>query len=262
MVLSFILFFINGHITGAVIGVSDSSQISLGLQLDATTTSCGYVGSDLTLTSNVTNENTCFIINAHDITLDCAGYFINYSTSDILGYGINNTGFNNVTIRNCIMEEGASSTSNKYAIHFEESFNGTIENNTIVTIGNSPVLHIYLSNSTLIFTNNLTTQGNTKVIFMDETRDSNVTLNQIVVGDILGSTRGISSELTFNESYSYNNITMFGSTQRGVEFSAAENITFFQNIILMEQSITYPNFAVFAVDLSTGTRNSSFLDNL
>ncbi|GAG53242.1 unnamed protein product, partial [marine sediment metagenome] len=60
-------------------------------QEEANASKCGYVSSSLTLTANVTNESTCFTINASDLTLDCDGFTINYSTAGTLGYGINNT---------------------------------------------------------------------------------------------------------------------------------------------------------------------------
>ncbi|PIN88692.1 hypothetical protein COU61_03855, partial [Candidatus Pacearchaeota archaeon CG10_big_fil_rev_8_21_14_0_10_35_13] len=77
--------------------------------VDATATSCGYVNADLTLTANVTNDSTCFVINASDLTLDCDGFYVNYSDMDVLGYGINNTdGFDNITITNCNIQEGTA----------------------------------------------------------------------------------------------------------------------------------------------------------
>ncbi|MBU1112118.1 MAG: hypothetical protein KJ896_05035, partial [Nanoarchaeota archaeon] len=65
-------------------------------------TSCGDVNSDLTLTSNITTNGTCFIINASNIVIDGAGYTI---TGNGSGFGFDNLnnsgdGFDNITIKN------------------------------------------------------------------------------------------------------------------------------------------------------------------
>ena len=41
-----------------------------------------------TLQNNLTATGTCFTVGANNVTLDCAGYLINYSQS-VVGYAIN-----------------------------------------------------------------------------------------------------------------------------------------------------------------------------
>jgi hypothetical protein len=122
-------------------------QLDLGIQqTEATSTSCGYVTTDLTLAADVTNESTCFTINASNITLDCAGYLINYSTAGTLGYGVNNTGgYDNVTVKNCnLHQENASAAAGVHGIYFKTTENGTIEDNNITVTGsNGQGIYVY-----------------------------------------------------------------------------------------------------------------------
>src|SRR3989344_1210680 len=97
---------------------------------EATSTSCGNVSSSLTLSSDVTNESTCFTINASDLTLNCAGFTVTYGSGDSSGtHGINNNGgFDNITIKNCIIKKGSSTefSAGNYGIYFSGVKNGTI----------------------------------------------------------------------------------------------------------------------------------------
>lgn len=95
---------------------------------------CGNVGASITLNQNVTSPASCFNITAHNIVIDCAGYSVNYSTADTLGYGINNSdGYDNLTIKNCNLWEGAYSTASKYGILFSGGQNSLINNTNITT---------------------------------------------------------------------------------------------------------------------------------
>jgi hypothetical protein len=99
-------------------------------------TGCGTLNSansTYILLNNVTSTDTCFTIGANNITLDCQGYEINYSSNG----GDSEYGFysnkNFTTIKNCVIKEGAVAGANKYAIYFSTVDNGTIYNNTIKT---------------------------------------------------------------------------------------------------------------------------------
>ena len=88
-----------------------------------------------TLTGNVSSTSTCFNIKANNITLDCGGFMINYSTgASGLAYGVNSTNVNFTTIKNCLIYEGTyhRTPDNKHNIYFTYSNNGTIFNNTLI----------------------------------------------------------------------------------------------------------------------------------
>ena len=103
--------------------VTDEMSFNLGL-------SCGsYVNEDTTLTDNITGcTGTILYINASDVTLDCNGHYLQSDAGDLIP-GINNTGHNNVTIKNC--EINMSDINGDHGIYYYSSHNGTIENNTI-----------------------------------------------------------------------------------------------------------------------------------
>lgn len=102
-------------------------------------------GATYTLTEDVSSSGTCFNITAENITLDCAGHWINYS---ILGsektYGV----YSNkslTTIKNCNIIDGnwTSSEDERYGIYIEFSSNSTLLSNYISTSNSQAV---YLSN--------------------------------------------------------------------------------------------------------------------
>ena len=90
-----------------------------------------------TMNQSVVSNSTCFTILANNITLDGAGYTINYSATGTLGYGFNVSRYNYTTIKNAIIKEGSSTTNLKYAIFLSTSYNNTIFNNTINTSGST-----------------------------------------------------------------------------------------------------------------------------
>ena len=123
-----------------------------------------------TLNQSINSSFSCLIINATNITLNCAGYNITYGNATG-GWGIAVTdeegvgqpGYNNVTIKNCsIIQNTSSSGVNESAIFFGQgSVNGNVYNNTIVVYGNetSGIVFEGDSVSANISLNNITTSG-------------------------------------------------------------------------------------------------------
>ena len=72
---------------------------------------CGLLDSAGTylLIQNVTSPGTCFEIGASNVVLDCQGYSITYGR----GYAVNNNGFSDVEVKNCLMKAGNSSGENQ-----------------------------------------------------------------------------------------------------------------------------------------------------
>ena len=134
--------------------------------IDPDQSACGTLdttGAIYTLTQKINSSGTCFTIGVNNIVLDCKGYLINYSIGGTLGYGVGNIGFDNVTIKNCNIQEGNISTSYKHGVYFNHAANGTILNNTI-TIISALSNGMFLNNQsdfTNIFGNNVTTSGST-----------------------------------------------------------------------------------------------------
>jgi parallel beta-helix repeat protein len=112
-------------------------------------TSCPYtINSPGTyeLNQNISSTGTCITINTDNVELDCKGYTID-GTDALYSYGVIDNGFDNITIKNCII------TNFYWGIFFFNGANfGTLTNNTIISnIDNG----IYLENSVYnILTNN------------------------------------------------------------------------------------------------------------
>lgn len=121
---------------------------------------CGYLDENKTLSWNVSSTGTCFTINASNVVLDCAGNQITYGSTE-QGNGINNNNYDNVTIKNCIINKSGVSNSNNAAINFTNSSGNTIINNTIRTNGVNRNYGMVITsvNSSLIENNNITTDG-------------------------------------------------------------------------------------------------------
>ncbi len=94
---------------------------------------CGTLDSENTiyiLSSNVSSNGTCFTVTQPNITLDCNGYWINYTGNDTGYYfGIETNQFN-TTVRNCNIYNYT------IGIFFNGADNGTIENNNIILYNN------------------------------------------------------------------------------------------------------------------------------
>jgi len=94
-------------------------------------------GQTYKLINSLTSTGTCISILNENITLDCQGFYLNYSTSGAAGdMGINNTGgHDNVTIKNCPItsKAGGLGPSDRWSIHFRGVSNSTIFNNTITS---------------------------------------------------------------------------------------------------------------------------------
>lgn len=90
-----------------------------------------YMNESVYLVDSVQCNGTAFIVNTSNIFLDCQGNSINYSVTTS-GYGVNNSGgFDNVTIRNCVINQIDATQSGAYAIYFNNAENSTIKNNLI-----------------------------------------------------------------------------------------------------------------------------------
>ena len=116
---------------GADYGPYTTQEASFDCQ---TITSPGYY----TMTGNVTSTGTCFTVSAPNVTIDCAGYAINYST----GGAANTRGIysnqDNTTIENCSVFDGnwtEEAGANRIGIYFSGADNGHIQN-TYVNVSN------------------------------------------------------------------------------------------------------------------------------
>lgn len=237
---------------------SGSIKSGAQVQTEANSSQCGYVNGDISLTGNITAESSCFSINSSHVTVNCKGYTITYGTaggSDVK-HGVNNTGgWDNITIKNCVVLRGQATGANHYAIFLNYSQNSTIFNNTITIQGGSSSNAIYLANSSgsnisdnnaTITTTGQTSNGvqidsssaliishntfqvhggnsNTGILFNGVGNDSIIRHNILFINSSSDNNNGI---VVFgNTTIENNTITINGtSTLRGIDLLAGLNL--------------------------------------
>ncbi|MBT3835629.1 hypothetical protein HOD05_03800 [Candidatus Woesearchaeota archaeon] len=216
---------------------------------------CGktlYLDTDLT--QNLNGSGTCFIVARDNIVINGTGY--NISSNDETGYGINVTGFSNITIHSFNAIEGY-----QYGAYLESSPNSSITNSTIINRDVSNSEGIYITNSDYLNLSNLTisTFGqqsdgiriinsqennyynndiNTAGQFSDGitssgSNSSNITNNLI-------QTEGIDAAGIYllnyarNNTFTYNNITTTNPMSDGIYLTYSSNNTFTNNNLSIE----------------------------
>ena len=172
--------------------------------LDPSVSACGTLNTANTvntLNQSVNTTGTCFTVSAQNVTIDCQGYVINYSSDGTVGYGVNSAVYN-TTVKNCVIKEGITTGNNKHAIYFNGATNGTIYNNTIMSIGGSTGIYLFNSaNFNNVFSNIIITSGNGAYgIGLYTSSNNNLFLNNTL------STSGGSSHGIFLATSSNNNL--------------------------------------------------------
>ena len=180
LVAGSVFYITGGGITGAVIGVPEvgGGDVEITARCGgATACSCGnYVDASYTFTDDITGcGGHGLIINASDITIDCANYQIRdygFSTSA----AFYNFGNDNVTIKNCRTEgfqdgfDFAARADNNtlinntinltatsdYAFRVANSNGNNFTNNTIYYKPSSFPFHLSNANNSRIYLNNVT----------------------------------------------------------------------------------------------------------
>ncbi|HIH13326.1 TPA: hypothetical protein HA242_06405, partial [Candidatus Woesearchaeota archaeon] len=199
---------------------------------------CGTMGTSITLTTNLVANGSCFNITASNIFLDCAGRMINYSTTSSNEAAINNSGgYDNITIKNCVMVEGSADFSNNPTLYFVNSENNTIANNTILTLGSSSdAIRFRVSIDSIIANNTINTFGSSAnaIDFLSSSAGNHILNNNL-------STEGSSADAVTIGSTDIllyqNNITTTGSSANGINLAGnAFRINITSNYIVVSSS--------------------------
>ncbi len=246
---------------------------------------CGDITSDTTLTNNVSADATCFNILANDITLDCAGYWINYSKVSV-GYGVNITGYDNTTIKNCNIYQGGPTIADAHAIYFSNSKYGNVTNNSInitLTSGNAGT-GIYLissSNNNTVSDNTINTAGtnNGWGISLSSSSNNSISDNTITTDGTVGFGINIISSSNNNtvsdnnittniygsngiRTFSSNSNTLSNNTITAVDDSVGISLESSSNNVLSNNSMTTPTRESLAVDGTTISHFNHTIDEL
>jgi len=188
---------------------------------------CGILNSSTTLLNSVSSTGTCFTINTSHILLNCAGYLINYSTSGTFGHGINITGPNNVTIKNCVIREASVNTTGKHGINLLNGGNITLWNNTIQTVAGSSSAVAATGTQTMNISNNVAyTNGSSAHVISIDSSD-----NATIFGNLFNATNdnanayGINLVDTGNNTIAFN-VIKSNSTSIYISGKSNNNISY------------------------------------
>ena len=207
------------------------------------------------LTQNVSSTETCFNITADNVTLDCQGYKINYSTDGTTGYGVFSNGYDNLTIKNCLINEGSSSGNDNHGFKLENVDSSLIYNNTISTF-NADADGMYIADSDYNnFSNNniLANDDGNSISNSDHNTfsynnisstygyyiSSTSTNNSIIYNNVSTSADAIYLEDITNNDISYNNINTSGSGEAIVFSNSPSNNATNNNIHTSTSSYAY-----------------------
>ena len=236
----------------AIQPVAAVTTMDLSIQGTATSSACGTVDADLTLTANIVNDSTCFTIAANNVVLNGAGYAITGNGS--YSYGIDLDSYDNITIKNF---GGINNFSTAIGdnIGFDTGQNSTFFNNTITTVRDKSVavgiLGIDLrnsvgmnisSNTIYLFGNNSGIGSPTGVAISLLTTNFSVISSNVINNSVEASGIGIVLDTSSN----WNNVTdniittgdqggrgislkRYGASQNDGNRIIANNITVYNN---------------------------------
>jgi len=209
-----------------------------------------------TLKNNVNSSGTCFTISANNVTLDCDGFLIN--GIDTAGsYGVDNTGgFDNVTIKNCVIsnftigvyftngaDEGTiiNNTANSNSIngiYLISSSNNNLINNTANSNTNDGIQVRSSSNNNLI--NNTANSNTNNGIYLASSSNNNLINNiaNLNTRDGIRLFSGSNNNLTSNtaNSNTINGIHLFGSSSNNNLINNTADSNIVQGISLSTSS--------------------------
>ena len=179
------------------------------------------------LQNDVSSNGTCFTITANNIVLDGQGHNITYNNEGYEAvYGVDASSVNGVQIINSNIKSGSSTGEDSHAIYLSSVTNGTIENNTLATIGDG-ASGIYLSSvSNTKITNNKINTTNNNAIGIKIISSSNNTFRNIDIKtsgssafgiDLYGlSDNNLFYDSIINASHALSNNTYFESNAIGI----------------------------------------------
>ncbi len=200
-------------LTGANIAISNAGSA----------TTCGGVNASITLTQDVVAAGTCYIVNASNIIIDCAGRNINYSTAELtIGQGVNITGVKNITIRHCIINQ---ITASGPGIHIDA-------NNT------DAADHITIFNTSVrVPARNATGGFNTVVGIRIRAGSNHTNLTEVIVETTANNASALFIADSHHNNIYFSNFTTYGNSSTGVELKNSENNTVWASQVNTQKSI-------------------------
>jgi parallel beta-helix repeat protein len=210
------------------------------------------------LVNNVSSSGTCFTIAANDVTLDCQGYMIN-GTDAALSNGIDNTGgFDNITIKNCVIKDFDR------GIYFINAENGTLANNSAYS--NNRGIAFESSSNNILANNNVSSNANFGILLDSSSNGNTVTSNTAnsIEWGIYISASSNGNTITNNNANSntYDGIYLFSSSSNNLTNNTANSNSQYgialessSNNILQDNTANGPN-QVRGIDINGGSGNN------
>jgi hypothetical protein len=132
-------------------------MITEPVTIDATT--CRVLNGDYALTNNIYSAGDCITASSSSITLNCAGYTINYSRSSA-GCGFVANGYTGINLYNCTFAQGAFNSTSSAAMCLSSGSNVVVTNSTIGARGGANGYDARLDSSNLQMINTSTNSSN------------------------------------------------------------------------------------------------------
>ena len=206
---------------------------------------CGQITGSTNMNQNLSSPAGCFNIARDNLRLNCAGYEINYSRSGFTGSAVNNTnGYDNVTIQNCVIREGTSTTNGKSAILFNTTaVGGRIYNNSITLTGSDSIgIQLgWYSNNTNVSSNTITTYGLDSLGIMVSNWSAHNIISFNILSTVGQSADGIMLATTWNNTLRGNEINASGTGNALLLYdSGVYNNSFINNTFL-----SFGNYSIY-----------------
>lgn len=226
-----------------------------GLEMDVTQFSsftsipgCPTTINDSTqLNQSINSNGTCITFGADNIELDCAGYNITYANTST-GYGINATGRNNITIRNCNVYQANFTFTLSHAIILSGTNYSTIVNNTAQVNGPaSNPLRLESSGNNTIANNTAVSNSSGAGVLLTLSHQNNITNTS----GVSNSSQGIRAANANNNRI--NNVTGTSNSSMGIQLDDADNTT-------LENS-TGISISGKGIDLTDGSMDNTLTGN-
>ncbi|GEM_PF-2902034 len=150
---------------GSVTASKQSNPTSVGPEtenMNINATTCKALAEDYVLTNNVYGFSNCFTASANDITLDCAGYSVNYSRASS-GCGFNASGFTGITMKGCGFAQGNYNSSSSGAVCLSSNAQIIAANSSISSLGGSDGYDFVVSSSNATAVNVSTSVSNANI---------------------------------------------------------------------------------------------------
>jgi len=199
------------------------------------------VAGTYTLSSNLSIAGgTCVTIDADDVTLDCQSYTIDGNDTGST-YGINNPGFDDVTVKNCVI------TNFDSAVYYTTGADsGTIRNNTLT----SNVRGVYLSGSSTgnIVANNSIVSNTVSGVLILASSDNNITEN-----NLSANSRGVQLTSSSSTGNRFANNIVDSSAEYGIYLTGSANDNSFANNTV--------SLNTEGIRLISSSDNNTFTDN-